>query len=39
MTIAQHHGPPGTLTDKAHIESFFSHLVRTSLRAYRVPFL
>lgn len=26
MTIAQHHGRPGTPTDQAHIESFFSHL-------------
>jgi transposase InsO family protein len=26
MTIAQHHGRPGTPTDKAHVESFFSHL-------------
>jgi len=26
MTIAQHHGQPGTPTDQAHVESFFSHL-------------
>ena len=26
MTIAQHHGRPGTPTDQAHIELFFSHL-------------
>ncbi len=26
MAIAQHHGRPGTPTDQAHIESFFSHL-------------
>src|SRR5947208_12431483 len=26
MTIAQHHGRPGTPTNQAHIESFFSHL-------------
>ena len=26
MTIAQHHGRPGTPTDQTHIESFFSHL-------------
>jgi putative transposase len=26
MTITQHHGRPGTPTDQAHIESFFSHL-------------
>ena len=26
MAIAQHHGRPGTPTDPAHIESFFSHL-------------
>lgn len=26
MTIAQHHGRPGTPTDQAHIESFFGHL-------------
>jgi transposase InsO family protein len=26
MTIIQHHGRPGTPTDQAHIESFFSHL-------------
>jgi putative transposase len=26
MTIAQHHGRPGTPADQAHIESFFSHL-------------
>jgi putative transposase len=26
MTIAQHHGRPGTPTDQAHVESFFSHL-------------
>ena len=26
MAIAQHHGQPGTPTDQAHIESFFSHL-------------
>jgi putative transposase len=26
MTIVQHHGRPGTPTDQAHIESFFSHL-------------
>ena len=25
MTIAQHHGRPGTPTDQAHVESFFSH--------------
>jgi transposase InsO family protein len=25
MAIAQHHGRPGTPTDQAHIESFFSH--------------
>jgi putative transposase len=24
--ITQHHGRPGTPTDEAHIESFFSHL-------------
>jgi putative transposase len=28
MTIAQHHGRPGTPTDQAHIESLFSHLKR-----------
>jgi putative transposase len=28
MTIAQHHGRPGTPTDQAHVESFFSHLKR-----------
>ena len=28
MTIAQHHGRPGTPTDQAHVESFFSHLGR-----------
>ena len=26
MAIAQHHGRPGTPTDQAHIESFYSHL-------------
>ena len=26
MAIAQHHGSPGTPTDQAHVESFFSHL-------------
>lgn len=26
LAIAQHHGRPGTPTDQAHIESFFSHL-------------
>ena len=26
MAIAQHNGRPGTPTDQAHIESFFSHL-------------
>jgi len=26
MTIAQHHGRPGTPTDQAHVESFFAHL-------------
>jgi putative transposase len=26
MTIVQHHGRPGTPTDQAHVESFFSHL-------------
>ena len=26
MTIIQHHGRPGTPTDQAHIESFFSHV-------------
>jgi transposase InsO family protein len=26
MAIVQHHGRPGTPTDQAHIESFFSHL-------------
>ncbi len=26
MAITQHHGQPGTPTDQAHIESFFSHL-------------
>jgi putative transposase len=26
MTIAQHHGRPGTPTDQAHVESLFSHL-------------
>ena len=26
MAIAQHHGRPGTPTDQAYIESFFSHL-------------
>jgi putative transposase len=26
MTIHQHHGRPGTPTDQAHVESFFSHL-------------
>ena len=26
MAITQHHGRPGTPTDQAHIESFFSHL-------------
>jgi putative transposase len=26
MMIAQHHGRPGTPTDQAHVESFFSHL-------------
>ncbi len=26
MAIIQHHGRPGTPTDQAHIESFFSHL-------------
>jgi hypothetical protein len=26
MTIAQHHGRPGTPTDQAQVESFFSHL-------------
>jgi putative transposase len=26
MTITQHHGRPGTPTDQAHVESFFSHL-------------
>lgn len=26
MTITQHHGRPGTPTDQAHIESFYSHL-------------
>jgi hypothetical protein len=26
MAIVQHHGRPGTPTDRAHIESFFSHL-------------
>jgi putative transposase len=26
MTIAQHFGRPGTPTDQAHVESFFSHL-------------
>ena len=26
MTISQHHGRPGTPTDQAHVESFFSHL-------------
>jgi hypothetical protein len=25
MAIAQHHGRPGTPTDQAHVESFFSH--------------
>jgi putative transposase len=28
MAIAQHHGRPGTPTDQAHVESFFSHLKR-----------
>jgi putative transposase len=28
MAIVQHHGRPGTPTDQAHIESFFSHLKR-----------
>jgi transposase InsO family protein len=28
MAIIQHHGRPGTPTDQAHIESFFSHLKR-----------
>jgi transposase InsO family protein len=28
MAILQHHGRPGTPTDQAHIESFFSHLKR-----------
>ena len=28
MAITQHHGRPGTPTDQAHIESFFSHLKR-----------
>ena len=28
MAIVQHHGQPGTPTDQAHIESFFSHLKR-----------
>ena len=26
MAIAQHHGRPGTPTDQAHVEIFFSHL-------------
>ncbi len=26
MAILQHHGRPGTPTDQAHVESFFSHL-------------
>ncbi len=26
MAIAQHHGRPGTPTDQAHVESFFSHV-------------
>jgi transposase InsO family protein len=26
MAIAQHHGRPGTPTDQAHVESFYSHL-------------
>ena len=26
MAITQHHGRPGTPTDQAHVESFFSHL-------------
>ena len=26
MAITQHHGRPGTPTDQAHIESFYSHL-------------
>jgi transposase InsO family protein len=26
MAIVQHHGRPGTPTDQAHVESFFSHL-------------
>ena len=26
LAIAQHHGRPGTPTDQAHIESFYSHL-------------
>jgi transposase InsO family protein len=26
MAIAQHHRRPGTPTDQAHVESFFSHL-------------
>ena len=26
MAIAQRHGRPGTPTDQAHVESFFSHL-------------
>jgi transposase InsO family protein len=26
MAIAQHHGRPGTPTDQAHVEPFFSHL-------------
>jgi len=25
MAITQHHGRPGTPTDQAHVESFFSH--------------
>ena len=28
MAIVQHHGRPGTPTDQAHIEAFFSHLKR-----------
>jgi putative transposase len=29
VAIVQHHGRPGTPTDHAHVESFFSHLKAT----------
>ena len=39
MAIAQHHGRPGSPTDQAHVESFFSHLkgVRSHLDEIRDP--